>query len=297
MEAQVSAFLASLENNPAYSESTRLAYASDLRVFLEYLKAILNRNPALDDLDAARVAEFMESESSAGRRQSTLVRRRATLRRFTHFLDETGVSQGNVLAPNGNLIDQAISAVSPRKTAQCLTANQVAQLETLIENSPRPRARRDQAILALLLETGLSVGTLISLNLSDLDLRAGRLHITLESGDDAWLPLGAATPYLERYLHEGRPDLNHEPNEPALFISQMDGRMSRQGIWQILRYWGKLLNPPVTLSPRLVRHTAALRMARSGRSLTEIQTLLGHSNPLSTLALLRRLEASCGEVE
>jgi integrase/recombinase XerD len=297
MEAQVSAFLASLEKNPAYSVSTRLAYASDLRVFLEYLSASLNRKPSLEDLNAARVAEFMESESIAGRRQSTLVRRRATLRRFTHFLDETGISQGNVLAMDGILIDQAISAVSPVKAAQCLTESQVAQLEALIENSPRPRARRDQAILALLLETGLSVGTLISLNLSDLDLHAGRLHITLESGGDAWLPLRAATAQLDRYLQDGRPDLNHEPNEQALFISQMDGRMSRQGIWQILRYWGKLLHPPVTLSPRLVRHTAALRMSRSGRSLVEIQTLLGHSNPLSTLALLRRLDASCGEIQ
>ena len=31
-------------------------------------------------------------------------------------------------------------------------------------------------------------------------------------------------------------------------------------------------------------------MAHRGRSLEEIQTLLGHSNPLSTQALLRRLE-------
>ena len=119
----------------------------------------------------------------------------------------------------------------------------------------------------------------------------------LENVEDEWLPLGKATPYLDRYFQDGRPDLNHEPNEPALFISQMDGRMSRQGIWQILRYWGRLLTPPVILSPRLVRHTAALRMSRNGRSLSEIQALLGHSNPLSTQALLRRLEASCGDVQ
>jgi integrase len=33
-------------------------------------------------------------------------------------------------------------------------------------------------------------------------------------------------------------------------------------------------------------------MALNGRPVNEIQTLLGHSNPLSTQALLRRLEAS-----
>lgn len=296
MEAQISAFLANLETDPAYSQSTRLAYASDLRVFLDYLRTSLNRSPLVEDLTAHQVADFLQAESQAGRRLSTLVRRRATLRRFSSYLTQAGVLDGNVLDADTSLIDKTISSVSPGRTAQCLTTDQIRQLETLIQASPRPRARRDHAILMLLLETGLSVGTLISLNLSDLDLRAGKLHVTTEEGEDSWLPLGSAAAVMERYLNEGRPDLNREANEPALFISQMDGRMSRQGIWQILRYWGRLLNPPVVLSPRLVRHTAALHMARKGRPLSEIQALLGHSNPLSTQALLRRLLTSCEDV-
>jgi integrase/recombinase XerD len=297
MEAQINSFLASLQADQAYSQSTRLAYASDLRVFLEYLSNSLDRMPLVSDLDAQQVADFLEAESKAGRRLSTLVRRRATLRRFSSYLQEAGVLPGNVLHSEAALINDLISSVSSERTAQCLTTSQIEQLETLIQTSPRPRARRDQAILDLLLETGLSVGTLIALNLSDLDLRSGKLHITTENGESSWPPLGNATPALERYLTEGRPDLVHEPNEPALFISQMDGRMSRQGIWQILRYWGRLLNPPVILSPRLVRHTAALHMARKGRPLSEIQALLGHSNPLSTQALLRRLLAACTDIE
>jgi integrase/recombinase XerD len=297
MEAQISAFLASLQMDPAYSQSTRLAYASDLRVFFDYVKSKLERSPLVEDFHTHQVAEFLEAESRSGRRLSTLVRRRATLRRFSNYLQQSGVLNGNVLDRDTRLIDETISSVSSERTAQCLTLAQIQQLEALIQSSPRPRARRDHAILTLLLETGLSVGTLIALNMSDLDLRAGKLHVKTEEGEDTWLPLGSATDVMRRYLGEGRPDLNHEPNEPALFISQMDGRMSRQGIWQILRYWGRLLNPPVVLSPRMVRHTAALHMARRGRPLSEIQTLLGHSNPLSTQALLRRLLASCEGVD
>jgi integrase/recombinase XerD len=297
MEAQISAFLASLQTDPAYSQSTRLAYASDLRVFFDYLKSTLARSPYVEDFNTRLVADFLESESRSGRRLSTLVRRRATLRRFSNYLHQSGILDGNVLDSDTRLIDETISSVSSERTSQCLTVTQIQQLETLIQTSPRPRARRDHAILTLLLETGLSVGSLIAMNLSDLDLRAGKLHIRTEGGEDAWLPLGNATSIMKRYIEEGRPDLNREPNEPALFISQMDGRMSRQGIWQILRYWGRLLNPPVVLSPRLVRHTAALHMARKGRPLPEIQALLGHSNPLSTQALLRRLLTSCEAVE
>ncbi|MBE9475422.1 MAG: tyrosine-type recombinase/integrase, partial [Chloroflexi bacterium] len=105
--------------------------------------------------------------------------------------------------------------------------------------------------------------------------------------------LGEAKRSIEEYLQEGRPDLLHHPGEPALFISQMDGRLSRQGVWQILNHWGQLVNPPISLSPRVVRHTAALRMRKAGLSNAEIQIRLGHRNPLSTRALIRRLVAAC----
>ncbi len=66
--------------------------------------------------------------------------------------------------------------------------------------------------------------------------------------------------------------------------------MSRQSVWQMLQRWGKLANIPITLSPRLVRHTAVLHLIRNGRPLSEIQILLGHSNFLSTQALIKRLQ-------
>jgi len=268
-----------------------MAYGSDLRVFLGYLNAALDRPPRLEDINTQQVAAFLQLESENGRRQSTLVRRLATLRRFISYLHEEGDLDKSLVDYNNQIIDEVIAKVAPTRTPNTLSDNQINRLWATIETSQRVRARRDQAILTLLLETGLSVGTLVLLNLSDLDLNAGLLHLNTDPNNDIWLPLGSATESLRRYLEEGRRDLNPQPDEPALFISQMGGRISRQGIWQILRYWGKLTDPPIDLSPRVVRHTAAVRMARKGRPLDEIQALLGHSNPLSTQALLRRLES------
>lgn len=295
MHEYIDAFLISLEAPGAYSESTRLAYANDLKVFSGYLQKKLARDPQLEDFNAAQVADFLELERAAGRRQSTLRRRRATLRRFVTYLRKQGLVESDLLAPETDRIHRLITSVSPPDGPQCLSANQVNQIKSMIASSSRPRARRDQAILSLLLETGLTVGTLVELDLADLNLREKRIHLTSENGDEAWLPLNTATDTLKNYIEDGRPDMNPQPEDPALFVSQMGRRMSRQGIWQILRHWGKRVDPPVDLSPRLVRHTAAMNMSRNGRSLSEIQALLGHSNPLSTQALLRRLEDSCGE--
>lgn len=295
MDGQVRAFLANLESQLAYSPSTRLAYDNDLRCFSQYLTRKLQRPLLLEDFNAHNIAEFLQAEREAGRRPSTLIRRRASLRSFASFLRQQDPNWAAAFDPDSHLIDEAISGASALQKAHVLTNAQIDSLWVILEASPRPRARRDQAILALLLESGLTVGALIALDLADLDMRSERLHICLETGQDIWVPLGNSSPPLQRYLREGRPELNSRPDEPALFISQTGGRMSRQGVWQVLRQWGAKARLPLTLSPRLARHTAAYRLARSGRPIVEIQNLLGHSNPLSTQALLRRL--ATGEEE
>ena len=293
METEIKSFLAGLEAEPAYSESTQLAYANDLRVFLLYLTGVLGRPPSVSDFTTQHVTGFIEAERLKGRRRSTLVRRLATLKYFSEYLVQQGLLSPDSFSIKDNSIQQVISELPVNIPQQCLKEEQIQELLTLMESSSRPRALRDRAILMLLLETGLSVGDLTALDLTDLDLRAGRFHVNLVGKGDLWLSMGAAKLAVEEYLHEGRPDLLHKPGEAALFISQMDGRLSRQGVWQILNHWGKMANPPITISPRVLRHTAALRMSMTGLSTPEIQVRLGHRNPLSTRALIRRLEAAC----
>jgi integrase/recombinase XerC len=293
METEIYSFLDSLETEQKYSESTRLAYANDLRVFLRYLNATLAQTPTVTDLNNPRVTAFIESERRQGRRRNTLVRRLATLKYFSEYLVQEGLLSPKSFSVKDDNIQQVISDVPVSIPQQCLNQEQIQALLTLMESSSRPRALRDRAILMLLLETGLSVRDLTDLDLTDLDLRAGRFHVNLVDKGDLWLSMGEAKIAVEDYLHEGRSDLLHKPGEPALFISQMDGRLSRQGVWQILNHWGQMANPSITLSPRVLRHTAALRMSMNGLSNAEIQVRLGHRNPLSTRALIRRLEAAC----
>ena len=293
METEVNAFLSTLEADPAYSESTQLAYANDLRVFLLYLETIEESKPALEDLDTEHVISFLEAERKLGRRRNTLVRRLATLTYFQDYLVEDGSLTGNQFDGDHSRIKQVISQMPANESPKCLSEQQIQDVLLILESSSRPRALRDRAIFMLLLETGLSVASLTALDMTDIDLASNRLHVHLEWVGDVWLGMGKAHQPVAEYIDEGRPNLLHKPGEPALFISQMDGRLSRQGVWQILKYWGLQAEPAIPLSPRLVRHTAALRMKNAGMNSAGIQKRLGHRNLLSTQALLRRLKASC----
>jgi integrase/recombinase XerD len=232
---------------------------------------------------------FLETERLSGRRQSTLVRRRASLRRFAAYLVDQGLLEAGTFGPTTKLIEAPMIEAETLPKSQSLSDGELGKLWIALESSKRPHAKRDMAILALLLETGLSVGTLVALDLDDIELHEGSLRLRLDGGQEVWLLPGKASELIQRYILEARPELNHAPGEPALFISQTGERMSRQGVWQVLRRWGRVTELPITLSPRLARHTAVIDLVQAGRPIDEIQAMLGHSNPLSTQALLRRL--------
>ncbi|MBK5107192.1 MAG: tyrosine-type recombinase/integrase [Anaerolineales bacterium] len=293
METEVNAFLSKIEADAAFSESTQLAYANDMRVFLHYLDTLEDHPPELDDLNSELVVNFLETERKLGRRRNTLVRRLATLTYFQEFLVTSGSLGSNQFTGNDQIIQRVISQMPENRSPQCLNERQVKTILTILESSSRPRALRDRAIFVLLLETGLSVASLTALDMTDIDLASNRIHVHLAWVGDVWLGMNKAHGPLGDYIAAGRPNLLDKPGEPALFISQMDGRLSRQGVWQILQFWGSQAEPAIHLSPRIVRHSAALRMNKAGMSSRDIQKRLGHRNVLSTQALIRRLEANC----
>lgn len=293
MERAIEAFLTELRIKESTSWNTQLAYASDLRAFLAFLEKSNNCSIGINDLKPQRIAAFLEAEKNAGHKRSTLTRRLATLKKFYVYLENQGQIEAPSWKESAHTFQEVIHTARTGLHALCLSEDQISSLLETMNRFPRPRALRDQAILMLLLETGFTVGQLTALDISDLDLPAGRVNITFADNLQEWFPLGESQAYLERYVFKGRPDLIRDSRETALFISQKDGRLSRQGIWQILNHWGRLVDPPISLSPRLVRHTAVQRMVHRGHPLEKIQRLLGHNNSLSTQALIRRLSAEC----
>ncbi len=294
MENEIQAFFSRLESQPDYAQSTRLAYRSDMLAFYNFLWKKLRRSPSLADFTAQNVTAFLEEEQFNGRRPGTILRRRATLRRFERFLTQEGLLPDGLPGPCTRLMDLLLPGLSSRKPPFYLSDEQVRQLWSCLEASRQALARRDHALLAMLLETGMPVSKLIAIDLNEVDLRAGKVYLPGLGGEGRWMSLGSSAEAVAAYLKDGRPELKNSDEGPALFISQVGTRLTRQSVWQVLRRWGKAAQLPVLLSPRLLRHTAARRMARAGRPLAEIQALLGHRNPLSTQALLQRLETGQG---
>ena len=293
MDLQINTFLKTLSDHDGYAQNTCQAYGRDLRRFSDFLARSLGQTPQLSDLSGEQLTAFLKAERKSGLSASTLYRRRSSVRLFIQFLNQQNLLTLDLGEEKPLLRPKERRKGIYARQLTCLKPHVVERLLASISEVENARAYRDLAIITMMLELGISIGTLVALDLADLDLREARLRLRMDGGEQIALPIPNTTPALQKYLRLGRADLTQSVQEEALFVSQMGRRISRQGIWQLIRNSGQQAKIKQSLSARVMRNTAVRMMLVEKRTMKEIQRSLGHSNPLSTTALVRRVRKNC----
>jgi integrase/recombinase XerD len=128
----------------------------------------------------------------------------------------------------------------------------------------------------------MRVSELTSLNLNDVDLRGGFVRCFGKGHKERIIPIHErATRIIEEYLKGLRPRLVHNPEEQALFVNARGERLTRQGLWQILKEYAKSVEL-AGITPHTLRHSFATHMLSGGADLRSVQELLGHANISTT---------------
>lgn len=140
-----------------------------------------------------------------------------------------------------------------------------------------PGAQRDVYVYQVILQTGVRLWELHALQVQDVDLGRGLLHLR----------------HSKTQSLRSQPIVNQEP-----FLALMAGKeptdslvgLSRFQIGYKTREWRRRLGLPL-FTCRVLRHTYATGLLDSGASLAEVRDLMGHS--LTSTATLRYLHSSC----
>jgi site-specific recombinase XerD len=165
----------------------------------------------------------------------------------------------------------------PRRVIQPLSAEQVTKFWASF------RTYRDLAVVGLMLLDGLRSCEILTLQLEDMKLADGQLHVLGKGRKQRTLPLdGEIMEVLQSYLRLERP----LTNSPYLFVSLKGDRrgqpMTPAGLRSLFRHH-RLHSEIPAANPHRFRHTFGADMVRAGISLPALQHLMGHSQIHTTL--------------
>lgn len=172
---------------------------------------------------------------------------------------------------------------------QPLTPEQVKALLSAARCSLQPR--RDEAIILLLLDTGIRSSELVGLMVKDIDLHARRCTVVGKGNKLRVVYFGLATGNALRLYLKRHPAV---PDEP-LFLADKSGgvirALTRSGLRSLLMRLGQAAGIQGTpCSPHVLRRTFAVTWLRNGANVFSLQAMLGHSELRMTqryLALAR----------
>ena len=229
------------------------------------------------DLVQADISRFVGQLRDGGLSARSVARAVHALRGLFRF----AVREGQLVAdPMENIKAPRAFNALPR----CLSMTQV---ESLLDapDIATPLGIRDRAILEVLYATGLRVSELIGLRPGDVDLEVGLLTCFGKGRKERLVPLGStACTWVRRYMDGVRGELGGGRGRAAtiLFLNNRGGRLSRMGLWGIVRRHAVTAGVQSTLTPHVLRHSFATHLLENGADLRALQAMLGHADISTT---------------
>lgn len=266
-------FFEYLKSEKKMAPNTLEAYRRDVMEFSRF-----EEERGLSDLrqtPGTEVVAYLLKLKNESKSAATVNRKLASIRSFYNYLQAIKEITGN---PTSNIKSPRIE----RKSLEYLTIEEIEKLLALPDRSVR--GIRDKAILELLYATGIRVSELIEADVEEINLRMGFITCAGEQSKARIIPMGRPSrAALEEYVYEARGKLLKErKGETALFVNYYGQRITRQGLWKILKEYGKQAGLDNKLTPNILRNSFAVHMIQNGADLKSLQELLGHEDISAT---------------
>jgi tyrosine recombinase XerC len=281
MENYIDEFISYIEIERNYSQHTVSSYKADLLDFREFLIRLNDSLLSVDEIDHLAIRSYLADLQGRQLSRSTVLRKLSTLRSFFKYLSRRGYLD----------TDPTSALATPKVRRKLPEFLELSEVEALL-SAPDTKTivgLRDQAILELLYSTGMRVGELLALNLSDLDRESALVKVRGKGKKERLLPVGGpAMSALENYLAR-RYELSSRPSQ-AIFLSQRGNRPDAKSIRRRLEKYARDAGIKKKITPHTLRHTFATHMLNAGADLRSVQELLGHAS-LSTTQIYTHVTA------
>jgi site-specific recombinase XerD len=258
----------------AKSDHTRGAYLRDLGKFKDWQRA----DPHIADIGPGTLARYLASDVPATKPAISANRTKTALRVFFQFLTDAGYLDTNParLIKNGR---------TESKIPAHLTADEARRLMLAIRGTRSDAADRDRALFALLLHTGVRLGSAIALRAGDVNFDQRTAQINGKGGTRQSVYL---TSTIRRLLKSYIKAFGLTPDDP-LFPARSGGHLCARQVQLRFKHWLDKAGITRHLTVHSTRHTFAMNFYRKTGDLRLVQTALGHRH-ISTTEIYARVE-------
>ena len=266
------------------SPHTIASYRDTIRLLLTYASETLGVEPTkldLDQLDAPLIGAFLDYlETDRGCGARTRNTRLAAIRTFYRYC--------MLRHPEHAATIERVLQIGPKRHERALvTYLTEPELDALIDAPDRSNwaGRRDHAIIILLAQTGLRASELTGLCCGDIHLGTGAHASTIGKGRKQRItPITKQTAAVLRVWLAER----GSPPDGSLFPTSTGNPLTRKALARrITKHAARAAErcPSLiakTITPHVLRHTAAMRLLHAGVDTTVIALWLGHEQVETT---------------
>ena len=272
-EVLVDSFLNTLSVERGLSPRSIDSYHLDLSGFNQFLKK--QKISSLRKVEQKMLVDFLYHLKLQGKATSSIARMVASMRGFFKFL----YAEGYILKNPTEFLS------APKKMSILPDVLTQGEMKKLLNNpleKKKPIGIRDAAMMEVMYASGLRASELVSLKESDMNLDVGFLRCMGKGSKERIVPLGKnAIKALSVYIKQARPVILGKKQTEGLFVSDRGRSITRQQLWERIRYYAKKSGIRKKIKPHTFRHSFATHLLEGGADLRAVQEMLGHAD-LST---------------
>lgn len=288
------------------SAHSRLKYAYDIRIFLQFL---VNENPVyknktikdlkLEDLDRVTALDLeeyteylkayqpVEGTEYVTNGEKGIKRKLSALRTFYAYYYKHEMISNNPTV----LIDMP---KLHQKEIIRLDADEVAALLDFIESggdqlSAHQRSYyektkvRDLAIITLLLGTGIRVSECVGLDIEDVDFRNYGIRVVRKGGNEMIVYFGdEVADALEEYIEFRKSITPQSGHEHALFYSSQRKRINVKTVENLVKKYAQQVTTTKKITPHKLRSTFGTALYQETGDIYLVADVLGHKDVNTT---------------
>lgn len=273
-------FVNFLKHEKSLSENTIKSYKLDLTKLFDYLSSVklIEETAKIREDD---LIDFFRFTNASGENSEekfairTMSRYLSTFRSFFKYLESENRIEVN---PVENIDSPKIARIIP----EYLSIEEVDKMLSKPDIETK-LGLRDKALLEAMYGSGLRVSEAINLTISNVFFKDEFIRVFGKGNKERIVPIGkTGLKFIDRYINESRQSLKNSHSENFLFLNFRGKKLSRMGVYDIVRKYANEAGIEKDVHPHTLRHSFATHLLQGGADIRIIQEMLGHADIATT---------------